>query len=252
MTRGLALLGAAALAVVAALSLPAVLAASPVAPPARAEEDGDPAAGRERYLEGCASCHGSDGRGVEDRGPSLEDAGAASASFYLTTGRMPLDQPGKQPIRKPPAYPQDVIDDLVAYVATLGDGPPIPSVRPEDGSLSEGQQLYTANCAACHSSAGAGGAVGRNAFAPGITRATPQETAEAIRIGPGAMPAFGPATIDDDQLDDIVRYTEYLDHPEDRGGAPLGRIGPVPEGLVAWVVGLGSLVLVMHWIGDRR
>ena len=218
-------------------------------------EPGGPALveeGRRLYEVGCTSCHGADGRGVEERGPTLHGAGAASADFYLSSGRMPMDSPKGQTRRKPPAYSEDEIDALVAYVATFGEGPPIPEVRPEDGDLAEGQQRYTANCAACHSSAGAGGAVGQSVYAPAIWPASPLEVAEAVRIGPGAMPAFGPGTIDDDELASIVRYTEYLGDPSDPGGAPLGRLGPVPEGMVAWIVGGGALVGATRWLGGRR
>ncbi|HKA03397.1 MAG TPA: cytochrome c, partial [Acidimicrobiales bacterium] len=46
------------------------------------------AQGRELYVTGCSSCHGGNGEGTT-RAPTLIGVGAASASFYLTTGRMP-------------------------------------------------------------------------------------------------------------------------------------------------------------------
>ncbi len=211
---------------------------------------GDPARGRELFQRGCASCHGATGEGIDERGPDLRGSGAAAADFYLSTGRMPMDEPSRQTRRKRPAYDGADRADLVAFVASLGDGPPIPELVP-GGDLAEGQEIYTDQCAACHSSAGAGGAVGQNVFAPGVTKATPLEIAEAVRIGPGAMPEFGERALDDEQLASVIRYVEHLRAPEDRGGAPIGRIGPVPEGLVAWLIGIGSLVLIMRWIGDR-
>ncbi len=215
------------------------------------QAEGDAVRGRELFQRGCASCHGPEGGGVEDRGPDLSDAGAASADFYLSTGRMPMDEPSRQTRRKRPAYDEADRADLVAFVAELGDGPAIPELDAHEGDLAEGQEIYTDQCAACHSSAGAGGAVGQNVFAPGVTGATSLEIAEAVRVGPGAMPAFGERALDDEQLASVIRYVEFLRAPEDRGGAPLGRIGPVPEGLVAWLVGVGALVLLMRWIGDR-
>jgi ubiquinol-cytochrome c reductase cytochrome c subunit len=206
--------------------------------------------GRRLYLTGCSTCHGVEGEGT-DRGPSLEEAGAASAYFFLSTGRMPMSEPDEQPRRKPPAYDEDEIDALVAYVATLGDGPEIPEVDPEAGDLAEGNLLYSANCAACHNSAGSGGAAG-DFLAPDLYSATPTETAAAVRVGPGAMPRFGEEQLDQEELDSLVRYVEHLDDPTDRGGLPLGRVGPVPEGLVAWIVGLGLLLLVARWIGTRE
>jgi len=43
----------------------------------------------------------------------------------------------------------------------------------------------------------------------------------------------------------------YLDHPDDRGGQPLWYLGPVAEGAIAIVLGLGLLLLVSRWIGSR-
>ena len=207
--------------------------------------------GRELYETGCSSCHGIDGGGTS-RAPSLAGAGAAGAHFYLSTGRMPMDDVGRQAERKEPAYTDEQIADLVAYVASLGGGPAIPTVDAGAGSLVDGKRLYTAHCAACHNSAGSGGALGQTYWAPSLTEATPVQVAEAVRIGPGAMPVFGPGTLDDGELSDVVRYVRYLRSPDDRGGLPLGRVGPVPEGFVAWVVGLGAMLLGAFWIGTRE
>ena len=205
-------------------------------------------AGRRLYLTGCSSCHGPDGQGTE-RGPTLVGVGAASAHFYLSTGRMPLDEPRDQAQRKPPAYTRAQIDQLVAYVASLGPGPEIPEVHPDAGELPTGYELYANNCAPCHSSAGAGGAVGRGIIAPNLQKATPTQVAEAIRIGPGAMPVFGPEELDEHQVASVVRYVEYLQNPEDAGGLGLGHLGPLPEGFVAWLVGLGLMLIVIRWMG---
>src|SRR5207247_2598063 len=115
------------------------------------------ARGRALFVEGCSSCHGFDARGVADQGPSLVGAGAAAADFYLSTGRMPLDAPGRQPLREQPAYDGADIDALVAYVASLGPGPAIPDVVPARGDLAEGQRAFTTNCAGCHQAVGRGG-----------------------------------------------------------------------------------------------
>lgn len=212
---------------------------------------GDPARGERIYETSCAHCHGRDGRGTS-QGPTLAETGAAGAHFFLSTGRMPLDEPVRQADRKPPAYDAKEIADLVAYVASISNGPAIPTVDVDAGDLVEGRSLYTANCAACHNSQGSGGALGRTFYAPALTSATPLQVAEAIRVGPGAMPVFGPEAIDQRELDSIARYVEFLKNPEDRGGAPLGRIGPVPEGLAAWTVGLGLLLVFAFWIGTRE
>lgn len=223
----------------------------PPAPDPAFPDPAEVAAGRQLYLVACTTCHGSEGEGVEDRGPSLLGVGAASADFYLSTGRMPLDRPLGQSERKRVAYTPAQIRMLVAYVASLGPGPPIPDVDPAAGDLGEGYELYANNCAPCHGAAGSGGALGHAVYAPPLKRATPVQVAEAVRIGPGAMPLFGPEALDDHQLASVVRYTEYIKDPVDRGGHGLGHIGTIPEGFVAWVFGLGAMLVAVRWIGTK-
>jgi len=215
------------------------------------------AEGQQLYATGCVSCHGDDGRGVEivdgqAGGPSLEDAGEAGAYYYLSTGRMPLSSPGEQPSRKDPAYNPEQIEALVAYVATLGDGPELPDVDIDGADLAEGGLIYRANCQACHSASGSGGALSYGRAAPSLADATPSQVGAAIRTGPGQMPVFGPDIITGDDLDELAAYVEYLRAPEDPGGLPIGRTGPIPEGFVAWLVGMGALLALVFWIGTRN
>jgi ubiquinol-cytochrome c reductase cytochrome c subunit len=182
--------------------------------------------------------------------------GAESADFMLSTGRMPIAAVEEQPPRRPPAYTSAEIAELTAYVASLGPGPDIPAVDPAAGDLGEGADLYEENCAACHSSTGVGGALTSGLQAPSIMDSTARQVAEAIRLGgaglrTGKMPKFGPDALSDQQVDSIIRYVEYLQHPNDRGGASLAHIGPVAEGFVAWVGALLLLLLFIRWIGKR-
>jgi ubiquinol-cytochrome c reductase cytochrome c subunit len=212
-------------------------------------------AGRQLYATGCSSCHGEDGGGVEIAdgagGPSLERSGEAGAYYYLTTGRMPLSSPNGQPARKDPAYSPEQIEALVAYVVTLGDGPELPDIDVEGAELAEGGLLYRANCQACHSASGSGGALSYGRAAPRLADSTPTQVGAAVRIGPGQMPVFGPDIVTDDELDDLAAYVRYLQAPDDPGGLPIGRTGPIPEGFVAWLVGIGALLALVFWIGTR-
>lgn len=207
--------------------------------------------GRQLFLTSCSSCHGAEGGGTA-QGPSLRGVGAASADFQLSTGRMPLTDPSAQAVRKPPAFSPREIDALVAYVASLGDGPPIPDVDPAAGDLSVGGTLFRLNCAACHSAAGAGGALSYGSDAPKLSSATPLQIAEAIRTGPGQMPVFGPDTFSKHQVNSIVRYVRYLDDPDDPGGFSLGRIGPITEGMVALLLGIPLLLFVTTRIEESH
>lgn len=207
-------------------------------------------AGERLYTVHCVSCHGVEG--VGGRGPTLIDAGAASAHFYITSGRMPQANLEGQARRKPSPFTPEEIEALVAYVASLGDGPEIPEIDPDAAELSEGASLFLTNCAACHQAAGSGGALSYGRNAPPLREATPVQVAEAMRVGPGQMPVFGPEQFSDEQVDAIVAYVDYLADPADPGGFSLGRIGPVTEGLVAIVLGGGVALIAAAWIGKRR
>jgi ubiquinol-cytochrome c reductase cytochrome c subunit len=221
---------------------------------AQAAADADPAmvaAGEQLYLTACVSCHGVGGQGTDDY-PSLIGVGAAAADFQLRTGRMPAGWPSPQPPQKAPAFDDEQIRQLVAYVASLGDGPPVPDVDPSRGDMALGADLFLANCAACHNSAGVGGALSHGAHAPPLLEVDATQIGEAMRTGPGQMPVFGPDTLSDHDVDSIVRYVVYLQDPEHPGGLMIGRVGPVPEGFVAWLVGLGVLIFVIRWITRER
>jgi ubiquinol-cytochrome c reductase cytochrome c subunit len=243
--------------VVLPLVLTAVLTPALARRPAAGQPDDDLLArGQQLYVTGCASCHGPDGGGVDPpdggpRGPSLHDAGEAAAYYYLTTGRMPLANSEDQPTRKDPAYSPDEIEALVAYVGSLGDGPGIPDVEIEGADLAAGGEVFRANCQPCHGASGSGGALSYGQAAPPLADSTPTQVGAAVRAGPGEMPVFGPDVISDDELGDLARYVEHLKDPEDPGGLPIGRTGPIPEGFVAWLVGMSALLGLVAWIGTR-
>ncbi len=214
-------------------------------------------AGRDLYNESCTSCHGPRGEGMTLSGgvvaPPLVGVGQAAVDFYLSTGRMPLSNTNTpQAVRKQPAYDPDQIKALVAYVDSLGSGgPEIPELDLDRASLSRGGELYLLNCSACHNAAAVGGALSYGAFAPHLFEATAVQIAEAPRVGPGNMPVFGPDTLSDEELNDIVKYVLYLQHPDDAGGNPLGHLGPVTEGLIGLLFGLGVLMAFVAWLGTR-
>jgi ubiquinol-cytochrome c reductase cytochrome c subunit len=198
----------------------------------------------------CAVCHGAGGRGTS-RGPSLVGVGEAAAHYQLTTGRMPLPDPDAPSRRRDPAYPPETIEALVDLVGSFGGGPDVPTVDVRGADVSRGGTLYRLNCAACHQSTGEGGALVQRE-APPLDRSTPVQVVEAIRLGPGQMPQFGPAALDDAQARDVAAYVQYLRAPDDAGGLPIWHLGPVPEGAVAIIVGLGLAVLATTWIGSRE
>lgn len=225
-----------------AVCLVAVFA--PVSVSAATESDG-----RELFIESCASCHGSDGTGT-DSGPSIVDAGAATADFQLRTGRMPLADDGAQTVRKSPAFSSDEIDALTVFVASLGTGPEIPTVDLAGADLSNGQELFVANCAACHGATGNGGGAGAGALAPSLHVADLVEIAEAMLTGPGEMPVF--ASVEGEDVSDIIAFVVHLREQPAFGGADIGGIGPVPEGFVGLGTGVATLVAISVLLGSKR
>jgi ubiquinol-cytochrome c reductase cytochrome c subunit len=205
--------------------------------------------GRSLFLEGCSSCHGFDAKGIPGRGPSLVGVGAQAPAFYLSTGRMPLPDPHAYPERSKPAYPQPEINALVAYIASLG-GPAIPKVDQAAGNLSQGEQAFALNCSGCHQIIARGGIV-TGSEVPALQQATATQIAEAVRIGPYLMPSFSTGEISQQTLNSIARYIIYTRHPADRGGWGIGHIGPIPEGMVAWLLALSALLIIARVIGKR-
>jgi ubiquinol-cytochrome c reductase cytochrome c subunit len=210
--------------------------------------------GRSLFTANCSSCHGLEAQGTS-AAPSLIGVGAAAVDFQVSTGRMPLKESGAQPAEKPPVLTPDQTHAIAAYIQSLGGGPPIPSadqVNPQGANPAIGQELFTANCSQCHNFVGAGGALTYGKYAPALTRSTPTQIYEAMLTGPYAMPVFNDSTVTPSEKRDIIAYITKTRSETNPGGFSLGRIGPVTEGLVAWLGGIGGLVLAAIWITAKR
>lgn len=214
------------------------------------------APGRALFESTCSSCHGTDALGSAVA-PPLQGLGPATVDFWVSTGRMPLADPTQQPLRKPPRFDRLQTLEIAAFISSLAPTSPdypdgIPSVNTADANLPEGNSLFVLNCAGCHTITGSGDALAKGAFAPSLHKATKTQVAEAIRTGPTQMPHFGPGNLSDSQVADIVAYvTGVIQHQNNRGGIPLGGIGPVAEGFIGLLIGVGGLMLIAFWIGDR-
>lgn len=206
--------------------------------------------GAHLFVSQCSGCHGVDGTGIDGRGPTLENEGAAAVDFVLRTGRMPMAVPEMQATRGPVRYTDEQIEALVAYVGLIGTGPGIPDVDPGRGDLSAGGELYRLNCAACHVASGSGAPIGGNRRAPNLAESTPTEIGQAILIGPGSMPVFG--SFSDHDIDSVARYIEMLTEENATGASSFGGAGPVAEGLAAWLLALVPLIAVTRWIGSPK
>ncbi|MEW1831385.1 MULTISPECIES: c-type cytochrome [unclassified Streptomyces] len=211
--------------------------------------------GKKLFAVGCASCHGTGGQGSSD-GPSLVGVGAAAVDFQVGTGRMPAQQPGAQIPAKKVIYSQAEIDQLAAYIASLGAGPVIPTKNeygPAGSDIAKGGELFRTNCAQCHNFTGKGGALTHGKFAPSLEGVAPKHIYEAMQTGPQNMPSFPDTTLSSKNKKDIIAYLNAVngDNTESPGGLELGGLGPVSEGLFAWIFGLGALIAVAVWVAAR-
>jgi quinol---cytochrome-c reductase cytochrome c subunit len=211
----------------------------------------DVRAGRQLYDDGCITCHGKDLQGVQNHGPSLIGVGQAATYFQVVTGRMPVARQEAQAPRKTPKYTPEQTDQLAAYVQSVGGGPQIPDGDLRDGDLAEGGELFRLNCANCHNFAGRGGALSAGKAAPNMDRATDRVMYGAMLSGPQNMPVFSNNQLTPEQKRAIINYVQTLKATKDPGGNGIGRLGPVPEGMVIWVVGIGALLLTILWIGAK-
>jgi len=219
--------------------------------------------GRELFLVGCAFCHGQNGEGQTDIngkliGPSLAGVGAAAVDFQVGTGRMPLARPGQQGPVKRGAYSEDEIAALAAYVASLAPGPAIPTSadystegmtdQERQEAIVRGGQIFLTNCTACHNFTGAGGAMPRGGYAPRILDTSPRHIYEAMLTGPGPMDNFSNGNLSPEEKRDVIAYIQSMKEQPGYGGFSLGNLGPVSEGMFAWLVGLGVCVAFAVWI----
>ena len=210
--------------------------------------------GKDLFQANCSSCHGLEAQGTS-QAPSLVGAGAASVYFQMSTGRMPAKEVGAENERKPVTFSEQQIEDIAGYIASLGGGPEIPTaeqVSTEGADTALGSELFSANCAQCHGFAGAGGALTYGKDAPPLTASTPTQIYKAMLTGPEAMPVFSDGALSPQAKRDIIAYITETRVEPNPGGFSLGRIGPVTEGIVIFLGGLGFLVLISMWITAKR
>jgi ubiquinol-cytochrome c reductase cytochrome c subunit len=237
-----------AVALLSAGALYAVFA--PQAQTARAQED--PALvrqGEQLYNNACISCHGMNLQGVNARGPSLIGVGEAAVYFQVSTGRMPASRQEAQIGEKPVRFTPQEIDALGAFVQANGGGPEVPKDSLAGGDVAHGGDLFRLNCASCHNFTGRGIALSSGKYAPAIKDVNAQQIYSAMTSGPQSMPRFSDRQLTPQDKKDIIAYLES--DRNNPGGYALGGFGPVPEGLISWIVGITALVGVTLWIGSK-
>ena len=215
--------------------------------------------GRALFMQNCATCHGAEANGVPAKGttgafPNLVGLGSATVDFWIESGRMPAANPRSvQARRAVPRLTHDQALAVVAWVNSLSPSyPGIPTVNLKGGNVADGAALFALNCAACHTIEGMGDALAKGTFSSALRHIPATQVAEAIRTGPGNMPRFT-GNLSDYQVRDIVKFvTAYIEHPQNPGGFGLGGLGPVAEGFVGLLFGVGILALAGFWVGKRQ
>jgi ubiquinol-cytochrome c reductase cytochrome c subunit len=244
----------------------ATLYALTVPAPQEASAQGDAALvakGQDLFNTACITCHGANLQGVQDHGPSLIGVGQAAAYFQVGSGRMPLARQEAQGGRKPPlpifdpATPDGAanLEALGAFIEANGGGPRVPTATGEalrGDNPARGGELFRLNCASCHNFTGRGGALSSGKFAPPLDPASETQIYAAMLTGPQSMPKFTDRQLSPDEKKDIIAYIKSVSGDNNNpGGNPIGGIGPVSEGVVAFVVGLAGLIGFALWLGAK-
>jgi ubiquinol-cytochrome c reductase cytochrome c subunit len=209
--------------------------------------------GHTLYQTTCITCHGANLEGIQGQGPPLIGVGGAAVDFQVSTGRMPAPGQGAYTARKEPKFDEAQIEALAAYVQSIGGGPTLPTgdLRGTDSSLGIGGELFRLNCASCHGVTEGGAPLSAGKNAPDLKDSTDEQIYAAMLTGPGGMPIFGDNQVTPEEKRSIIAYIQAQKASADPGGAGIGRIGPVSEAIVAWVAGVGLIMIMILWIGAK-
>jgi ubiquinol-cytochrome c reductase cytochrome c subunit len=234
--------------------------------PQVAQAQGDAALvakGQQLFNTACVTCHGANLQGVQDHGPSLIGVGQAAAYFQVSSGRMPLARQEAQADRKPPLPIFDPstaegaanLQALGAFIEANGGGPTVPAATGEalrGDNPARGGELFRLNCASCHNFTGRGGALSSGKYAPTLDPASESQIYAAMLTGPQNMPKFTDRQLSPDEKKDIIAYIKSVEGDNNNpGGNPIGGIGPVSEGVIAFTVGLAGLIGFALWLGAK-
>ncbi|HZZ97603.1 MAG TPA: c-type cytochrome [Jatrophihabitantaceae bacterium] len=209
--------------------------------------------GKQLYEVSCITCHGQNLEGVQDQGPALVGVGGAAVYFQVSTGRMPATGQSAYIPRKTAKFDEQETEDLAAYVQSIGGGPTIPagSLKGDSASIAEGGELFRQNCASCHGTTFKGAPLPGGQQAPSLNDSSDKVIFGAMISGPESMPVFSNNELTLSQKKAIIAYIQTIKASNDPGGSGIDRIGPVSEAIVAWVGGVGLLMIVILWIGAK-
>lgn len=232
---GLTAFGVAALVALWLASGAAALSPASAEPPGgRAPLTAD---GASVFAAECARCHGNAGEGATE-GPSLHALPAGEATI---PGVAELVRSGWGEM---PSFGDTLTTPEITAVAEY-----VVAEFGTPGEVARGGELYRLNCAGCHGAAGRGGAlIYSTPNAPSLSSVTDAEVVAAVRGGPGTMPAFNEAALPDLSVASISDYVAVLRDPAQPGGLAIAPAGPVTEGFLAGIIGLGAALIAAAWV----
>lgn len=185
----------------------------------------------------CAGCHGARGEGALE-GPSLQSVLGDQAAV---TGVAEIVRHGYGEMDP---FESKLTEDQIQAVANY-----VVSSFGVTGDVPQGGVLFRLNCAGCHGASARGGAlIYSEDNAPSLLDVTTPEVSAAVRSGPSTMPAYNEGALTDAQVASIASYVASIQSPPQPGGLEMTYHGPVSEGLIAIVGGLGAAILAALWM----
>jgi cytochrome c oxidase cbb3-type subunit III len=177
--------------------------------------------GKQLYMQNCAACHGSEGRGGVGVPLALEDFLASVPDSYLFQ-TIRHGRPG----RVMPAFDRLSDAEVQAIVDHIrGFGPPAPQLAATavDGDPKRGATLFGSHCASCHGAQGEGSPGTGVTFSrprdlpilapalnnPGFLKAASDETIKRTLMQGRSgtpMPSARELGLEEQDIDDIVSY----------------------------------------------
>ena len=88
----------------------------------------------------------------------------------------------------------------------------------------------------------------RGGYAPALHETSAKNIYQALLTGPQNMPNFTNGNLTPEEKRDVIAYLYSLREMPEYGGFGLGGLGPVPEGMAAWLGGIGICVGFAVWI----
>ena len=168
---------------------------------------------------------------------------------------MPLSGPMVQaPAEARSSSPRRRSPRSAAYIASLAPGPAVPSdeaVDPTKGDPASGRRAVPRQLRDVPQLRRRRRRPDPRQVRPGHRRRHEQAHLRGHGHRPAEHAGVQRPNLTPESKRDIIAFLNTIDEQENPGGMALGSLGPVTEGLFAWVFGLGILVGCAVWLGSK-